>query len=208
MVGQNQLGVALHCHVGIAIAKLVTTLQALSGAGYPGVASLDAVGNVIPWIDGEEQKLETETQKILGTFEATGQVSPYAITISAQSTRVPVVNGHTESVSVELGAQPALGEILEALRKFSGEPQALALPSAPAQPIVVHEAADRPQPRLDVETHEGMVVHVGRVRPCSVLGWKFIVLGHNTVRGAAGAALLNAELMAARKLFSCAERRV
>jgi len=180
---------------------VVTTLQALSGAGYPGVASVDAAANVIPWIDGEEEKLETETQKILGTVEA-GGVRAHPVAISAQTTRVPVLDGHTEAVSVEL-AEPATREdLLAAFAQFSGEPQALALPSAPRQPIVTHEGADRPQPRLDVESHGGMALHVGRVRPCPVLGWKFILLSHNMVRGAAGAALLNAELLVARALLN------
>jgi aspartate-semialdehyde dehydrogenase len=183
----------------------VTTLQALSGAGYPGVASLDATANVIPYINGEEEKIETETQKILGTLEA-GGVRPYPMAISAQTTRVPVLDGHTEVVSVELGEPASREELLAAFAKFSGEPQALGLPSAPAHPIVVHERPDRPQPRVDVESHGGMALHVGRVRPCPVLGWKFIVLSHNMVRGAAGAALLNAELLVARRLLDSLSR--
>jgi aspartate-semialdehyde dehydrogenase len=175
---------------------LVTTLQALSGAGYPGVASLDAMANVIPFIEGEEQKLETETQKILGTLDG-GRVWPHPVAVSAQTTRVPVVEGHTECVSVELGGPASREDLLEAFRQFAGESQALGLPSAPERPIVVHNAADRPQPRLDAETYGGMAVHVGRLRPCPVLGWKFVVLGHNTVRGAAGAGILNAELLVA-----------
>jgi len=178
---------------------VVTTFQALSGAGYPGVASLDAAANVIPYIPGEEEKLETETQKILGTIEG-GGVRAHGVTISAQTTRVPVLDGHTEAVSVELEGAATREELLEAFAGFAGEPQALALPSAPRHPIVVHERADRPQPRLDVESHGGMAVHVGRVRPCPVLGWKFVLLSHNMVRGAAGAALLNAELLVARGL--------
>lgn len=178
----------------------VTTFQALSGAGYPGVASLDAAANVIPYIDGEEEKLETETQKILGMVDA-GGVSPHPVVISAQTTRVPVLDGHTEAVSVELGTPASREDLLAAFAQFSGQPQALGLPSAPPQPIVTHERPDRPQPRLDVESHGGMAVHVGRLRPCPVLGWKFIVLSHNMVRGAAGAALLNAELLVARRLL-------
>ena len=180
----------------------VTTLQALSGAGYPGVASLDAVGNVIPHIEGEEEKLERETQKILGSLDGS-EIAPHGVVISAQTTRVPVLDGHTEAVSVEL-AEPATREdLLAAFAGFSGEPQELALPSAPAQPIVTHEGSDRPQPRLDVESHGGMAIHVGRLRTCPVLGWKFIVLGHNMIRGAAGAGLLNAELLVARALLNC-----
>jgi len=179
----------------------VTTMQALSGAGYPGVASLDSAANVIPHIEGEEEKLERETRKILGTVEG-GSIAPHAVQISAQTTRVPVLDGHTEAVSVELGRAASREEILAAFAEFAGEPQALGLPSAPAHPIVVHERADRPQPRLDAETHGGMAVHVGRVRACPVLGWKFVLLGHNMVRGAAGAALLNAELLVARGLLA------
>ena len=179
---------------------VVTTLQALSGAGYPGVASLDATANVVPFIDGEEQKLETEPQKILGKYDL-GHVTHHPVAISAQTTRVPVVDGHTESVAVELGASVPREAILEALGEFAGEPQALALPSAPQRPIVLHDLPDRPQPRLDVEAHGGMAVHIGRLRPCPVLGWKFIALGHNTVRGAAGAGILIAELLAARGIL-------
>jgi aspartate-semialdehyde dehydrogenase len=179
---------------------LVTTLQALSGAGYPGVASLDSTANVIPYIDGEEEKIEAETRKILGRFAA-GAVELHPVAISATTTRVPVINGHTESVAVELGKKPEREEILAAFKKFSGEPQKLKLPSAPAQPIAYLDALDRPQPRLDVDRGGGMMVHVGRLRYCKVLDYKFVLLGHNTIRGAAGAALLNAELLAARKLL-------
>lgn len=185
----------------------VTTLQALSGAGYPGVASLEATANVIPFIDGEEEKLEGETKKILGSI-AGGSVTPHPVAISAQTTRVPVLDGHTEAVSVELAKPASREEILAAFAEFSGEPQALALPSAPARPIVTHERADRPQPRLDVESYGGMAVHVGRLRACPVLGWKFVLLGHNMVRGAAGAALLNAELLVARGLLASADLAV
>ena len=181
----------------------VTTLQALSGAGYPGVASLDAAANVIPNIEGEEEKLETETQKILGTLEA-GAVHGHAVRISAQTTRVPVLDGHTEAVSVELEEHTTREDLLAAFAGFSGTPQALALPSAPPHPIVVHERPDRPQPRLDVDSYGGMAVHVGRLRACPVLGWKFVLLSHNMVRGAAGAALLNAELVVTRGLLESA----
>lgn len=182
------------------VRAVVTTLQALSGAGYPGVASLDALANVIPFIAGEEDKLENEPQKILGELSS-GAVIPHPMVISSQTTRVPVVNGHTETVSIELGQKASREEILAALREFSGEPQSRELPSAPAHPIIYREEEERPQPRLDVDLHGGMVVQVGRLRPCPVLGWKFVLLGHNTIRGAAGAALLNAELMAARELL-------
>ena len=180
---------------------LVTTMQALSGAGYPGVASLDATANVIPFIDGEEEKIESETRKILGQLNGNGVV-PHAMTLSATTTRVPVVNGHTEAISVEFEKPVTRDEILAAFKNFSGEPQELRLPSAPSQPILYLEAVNRPQPRLDVERDGGMVVHVGRLRTCPVLGYKFVILGHNTIRGAAGAAILNAELMAAKNLLA------
>lgn len=179
---------------------MVTTLQALSGAGYPGVSSLDATANVIPFIDGEEHKMETEAKKILGHF-ASGAIEVHPVTISATTTRVPVVNGHTESVSVELGAQVEAADILAAFRDFSGPPQKLGLPSAPAIPIEYMEQHNRPQPRLDADRNGGMAIQVGRLRPCPVLGHKFILLGHNTIRGAAGAAILNAELMAAEGML-------
>jgi len=175
---------------------VVTTMQALSGAGHPGVASLDALGNVIPFISGEEEKIENETRKILGRI--CGETfAPAAIAISAQATRVPVLNGHTEAVSVGFSERVSTEEIREAFRKFSGKPQELGLPSAPSAAIVYNDAADRPQPRLDAERFGGMAVQTGRLRPCPVMGHKFVLLGHNTIRGAAGAAILNAELMRA-----------
>ena len=172
----------------------VTTLQAVSGAGYPGVPSLDIVGNVIPFIGGEEEKMETETRKILGSL-VKAQVEPYPVTVSAHTTRVGVTNGHTGMVSVGLEAAPTAGEIIDAFRSFSGRPQVEALPSAPARPVEYLDEASRPQPRLDVDRGNGMTVSVGRLRPCPLLDYKFVVLGHNTIRGAAGAAILNAELM-------------
>jgi aspartate-semialdehyde dehydrogenase len=175
---------------------MVTTLQAVSGAGYPGVPSLDILGNIIPAISGEEEKIESETQKILGAY-ADEAVSMHPLVVSATTTRVGVIDGHTASISVALDANPSLDEVREALRGFRGKPQALRLPTAPAVPIDVTEAADRPQPRLDVGKGGGMTVTVGRIRPCALLGTKLIALGHNTVRGAAGAAVLNAELMVA-----------
>lgn len=175
---------------------MVTTMQAVSGAGYPGVASLDILGNVIPSISGEEEKIESETQKILGTFKDDA-VTAHPVVVSAQTTRVAVVDGHTVSVSVALDAKPSAADVIAALGAFTGRPQSLGLPSAPARPIVYLDAPDRPQPRLDAERGGGMTVTVGRVRPCRVLDMKFIALGHNTIRGAAGAAVLNAELMLA-----------
>lgn len=179
---------------------MVTTLQAVSGAGYPGVPSLDIMGNVVPSISGEEEKMESETQKILGQLNGDA-VTPHPVVVSAQTTRVPVIDGHTESVSVSLEARPSVEQVIEAMRTFRGRPQELSLPLAPPAPVVWLEAADRPQPRLDAERDGGMTVTVGRVRRCPVLDIKFIALGHNTIRGAAGAAVLNAELMQAEGLL-------
>ena len=180
---------------------MVTTLQAVSGAGYPGVASLDILGNVVPAISGEEEKIESETQKILGALQG-NSVTPHPVVVSAQTTRVPVIDGHTESVSVALDAKPSIADVIAALQAFRGRPQELVLPTAPPRPVVWTDAPDRPQPRLDAERDGGMTVTVGRVRTCPVLGVKFIALGHNTIRGAAGAAVLNAELMRAEGLLA------
>jgi aspartate-semialdehyde dehydrogenase len=173
---------------------IVTTMQAVSGAGYPGVASLDILGNVVPFIGGEEPKMESETQKILGSYEG-GRIVPLDARVSASCNRVPVVNGHTICVSVEFEKKPSEDEIIFALNGFRGVPQLRKLPSAPEQPVIYMEQPDRPQPRRDVERENGMAVFVGRLRKCPVLDYKFVALGHNTVRGAAGAAVLNAELM-------------
>ena len=180
---------------------MITTLQALSGAGYPGVASLDALNNVIPYIGGgEEEKIEVETRKLLGTYEH-GAVRNASFVVSASVNRVPVADGHTAVMSLELAKKPSIEEVSAALASFTAEPQQRGLPLAPQPPIVVHPAPDRPQPRLDVNLGRGMTVTVGRVRPCPILGYKLVALGHNLVRGAAGAALLNAELMAAEGLL-------
>jgi aspartate-semialdehyde dehydrogenase len=173
----------------------ITTLQAISGAGYPGVASWDILGNIIPYIGGgEEEKVETETNKILGCV-SNGRVDPHPIVISAQTTRVGVQNGHTGSISVGFEHAPPAEAIVDAWRTFKGRPQELALPSAPPQPIVYLTEQNRPQPALDVNCDGGMRISIGRLRPCPVLDYKFIALGHNTIRGAAGVAILNAELM-------------
>ncbi|MGE0041337.1 MAG: aspartate-semialdehyde dehydrogenase [Vicinamibacterales bacterium] len=179
-------------------AVIVSTMQAVSGAGYPGVPSLDILGNIVPFIGGEEEKMETETLKILGSD---GGRMPYEALVSAHTNRVPVIDGHTMTVSVDLEARPELAEIAEALRTFRGRPQELALPSAPVPPIELLLEPGRPQPRLDADRGDGMTVSVGRLRPCPVTHCKFVALGHNTVRGAAGAAVLNAELMAAERLI-------
>jgi len=189
----------LHRAFGIELASVVT-LQALSGAGYPGLSALDTTGNVIPFIDGEESKLETETQKILGRIVG-GVVEPAPITVSAQVNRVPVIDGHTESVAVKLGHAADLHDIRRALQDFSGEPQAEKLPSAPPHPIIVLDDPDRPQPRLDAHRDGGMVTFIGGIRPCPILDFKMTVLGHNTLRGAAGGSILNAELAISKGLL-------
>ena len=172
---------------------LVTTFQATSGAGYPGVPSLDILGNVIPFVSGEEPKIEKETLKILGKITP-GGIEPAGFAVSAQCHRVPVLDGHLEAVSVRLRRKASRAQVAAALRGF--RPLArLHLPSAPRDPILVRIEEDRPQPRLDVDREGGMGVTVGRIRPCAVLHWKFDALGHNTIRGAAGAAILNAELL-------------
>ncbi len=177
------------------IAKvIVTTMQAISGAGYPGVASMDIVGNVIPFIGGEEEKMQQETQKILGDLRG-DHIEPLAARVSAHCNRVGVVDGHTETVSVEFLSKPAQADLRHAFDSFRGVPQERALPSAPPRPVIYMEDANRPQPRKDAERERGMAAFVGRLRPCPALDYKFVVLSHNTVRGAAGAAVLNAELM-------------
>ena len=176
---------------------LCVTMQAISGAGYPGVASLDILGNVIPYIAKEEEKMEEETRKLLGTL-ANGSVRPADFAMSAQCNRVAVEDGHTESVYVALKKKASADDILDAWHSFLSVPQEMKLPSAPDPAIVIDRAADRPQPRFDLDRGAGMAVSVGRLRPCGVLDWRFTVLSHNTIRGAAGAALLNAELLKAQ----------
>ena len=180
------------------LGAVVSTMQAVSGAGYPGVPSLDILGNVVPFIGGEEEKLETETLKILGSD---GGRTPYSAVVSAHTNRVPVIDGHTMTVSVAFDQRPDIEAVKEAMRTFSGKPQELWLPSAPQPPIVVSEEQNRPQPRLDADLGGGMAITVGRVRDCRVMHAKFVALGHNTVRGAAGAAILNAELMHAEGML-------
>jgi aspartate-semialdehyde dehydrogenase len=176
---------------------MAVTMQAVSGAGYPGVASLDILGNVIPYIPKEEEKMEEETRKLLGRLNGAG-IIPADFAMSAQCNRVAVEDGHTESISVKLHKKAQPEEIINAWINFRSVPQALKLPSAPAAPVQYVATSDRPQPRLDVESGKGMTTTVGRLRPCGVLDWKFTVLSHNTIRGAAGAALLNAELLKAQ----------
>jgi aspartate-semialdehyde dehydrogenase len=172
----------------------VTTMQAVSGAGYPGVPSLDIMGNVVPYIKNEEEKMEAETLKLLGRFESHGIV-PLAARMSAHCNRVAVEDGHTESVSIKFRRPATREQVLAAWAEFhplAGQN----LPMAPAQPVEWAPQDDRPQPRLDRHRGRGMGVTVGRLRPCGLLDWKFTVLSHNTIRGAAGAAILNAELLA------------
>jgi aspartate-semialdehyde dehydrogenase len=175
----------------------VVTLQAISGAGYPGVASVDIQGNVVPFISGEEEKMEAEPQKLLGKWNGERFVDA-GLGISAHCNRVPVIDGHLECVSVSLKKIASLNEVREALREFEVSSELAALPSAVRNPIVVLDDQDRPQPRRDVNAGNGMAAVVGRVRECPLLDVKLTLLSHNLVRGAAGAALLNAELLAAR----------
>jgi aspartate-semialdehyde dehydrogenase len=173
---------------------VATTLQAISGAGYPGVASMDIMGNVIPFIGGEEEKMECETQKILGEFRV-DHIEPLPAKMSAHCNRVPVVDGHTVTVSVAFAGKADLADLRHAFDRFTAVPQQRNLPSAPARPVIYMDENNRPQPRKDAERERGMAAFVGRLRPCNVLDYKFVVLSHNTIRGAAGAAVLNAELM-------------
>ena len=182
---------------------IVTTMQALSGAGYPGVSGLDILDNVIPYIQNEEEKVGTEPRKILGEWdEAAGRVVPADFVVSAACNRVATRDGHLESVSLSLEQDASPGEVVDALRGFTALPQKLECPTAPSPPILVTDAVDRPQPRLDRDAGGGMSVVVGRVRRCPVLGIKFMVLGHNTFRGAAAASVLNAELAVAQGVVS------
>ncbi len=175
----------------------IVSMQALSGAGYPGVPSYDAGDNVIPFIGGEEPKVESEPQKMLGTLRD-GAVVPAGFVTSAQCNRVPVLEGHLECVSVALERNVETADVVAALRSFRALPQELQLPSAPPQPIIVRDEPDRPQIRRDRDAGAGMATVVGRVRPCPILHYRFVVLAHNTIRGAAGGSVLNAELMLAQ----------
>lgn len=175
---------------------LVTTMQALSGAGYPGVPSLDTIDNVVPFIGGEEEKVVAETQKFLGEWDGEA-FRPAGFPMSVHANRVSVRDGHTETVSVSLRGTPSIDAVKASLRGFTGRPQELRLPSAPQHPIVVRDEPDRPQPVLDRDVERGMASVVGRIREDAVLGHKLVVLGHNTIRGAAGASVLNAELLLA-----------
>jgi len=186
----------LHAAFGVE-AVIMTSMQAVSGAGYPGVPSMDILGNVVPYIGGEEDKVEREVAKLLGPSGG-----PADMVVSALCYRVPVLEGHTESVSVRLKGDPSPEQVREALAAWTPVPQQLRLPSAPPVPIRLHAAENRPQVRRDVEDDGGMSVHVGRIRRCPLLGIKFTLLGHNTERGSAGGSVLNAELAVAQGVFA------
>lgn len=182
-------------------AVVVTTMQAISGAGYPGVASLDILDNVLPFIAGEEEKIEQETVKILGA-ENGDHIDHANIEVSAQCNRVNVADGHFGAVRVKLANSATLEEVRDAFVTFRSLPQQMRLHSAPAQPILVRNESDRPQPKLDRDAGNGMSITVGRLQPDSVLDYRFVVLSHNTIRGAAGAAVLNAELLIAKGILN------
>jgi aspartate-semialdehyde dehydrogenase len=185
----------LHASFGVE-SVVATTMQALSGAGYPGVASLAISDNVLPFIEGEEEKIEQETLKILGRYHE-GTVDAAPMNVSAQCNRVNVSDGHLAAVRVKLVRSATIAQVREALASFTARPQELRLHSAPAQPIIVREESDRPQPRLDRDAGDGMSITIGRLQSDNVLDYRFVALSHNTIRGAAGAAILNAELLLA-----------
>ena len=178
----------------------VVTMQGLSGAGYPGVSSLDIIDNIIPFIGGEEPKVESEPLKILGEFDPAG-IKNVDIKISAQCNRVGVIDGHTECVQVKLRKKASIDEVKEVWRNFSAEPQKLKLPFAPEKPIYYFEEDKYPQPRIHRNIDKGMAVAIGRLREDKLFDYKFIVLSHNTIRGAAGGAILCAELMKAKGII-------
>ncbi len=180
---------------------MAATMQAISGAGYPGLPAMDIVANAIPYIGGEEEKMESETQKILGDF-VDSEIRLLPVVVSAHCNRVQTVDGHLESVSVELEQKPGVDALIQAFQGFRGIPQEKNLPTAPRRPVHWLPELDRPQPRRDAWNENGMAASVGRVRECPVLDYKFVVLAHNTIRGAAGAAVLNAELLHAEGLLA------
>jgi len=196
---------AIHAlqEAGFAVKKIIlTTLQAVSGAGYPGVPSLDMIDNLVPFIGGEEKKTEQEPYKIFGKIEGDKIINDESIPISSTTTRVPVVDGHTACVSVKFKDKvPTKEEILKIWSEYKSVPQEMDLPFAPVQPIRYREEDNRPQPRKDRDADKGMALTVGRLRECPVFDWKFVALSHNTVRGAAGGGILNAELLKAKGYF-------
>ncbi len=184
---------------GIASVNVVT-MQAISGAGFPGVSSLEILDNLVPFISGEEEKLESESRKILGSLGGSG-IKDAPIVFSAQCNRVAVLDGHTECVSVKLGRSATTDEIIDVWETFRAEPQRLGLPSAPSNPIIYDPAEAAPQPRLHRNAGSGMAVTIGRLRPCALFDFKFVVLSHNTLRGAAGGSLLAAELAVSKQVL-------
>lgn len=189
----------LHDAFGIDAVNVVT-LQALSGAGYPGVASLDIIDNVVPFISNEEPKMESEPLKILGKLNH-NKIDFADFPISAQCNRVPVIDGHLECVSVNLKQKATANQIIDAWTHFRGEPQQLELPMAPGKPIYYFEQDNLPQPKLQRNLDKGMAVSIGRLRECPIFDYKFVILSHNTIRGAAGGAILNAELMMKKNMI-------
>ena len=183
------------------VSVVATTMQAISGAGYPGVASLDITDNLLPFIAGEEEKIESETLKLLGQLKF-GRIENPQLTVSAQCHRVNLTDGHTVAARVKFAQQPQIDEVRDALKSFTSVPQQLGLYSAPEKPIIVRDEFDRPQPRLDRDAGKGMSITVGRIARDRVLDYRFVALGHNTIRGAAGAAILNAELLIAQGYLS------
>ncbi len=177
----------------------VFSMQALSGAGYPGVSSLDIIDNVIPYIGGEEEKVEFEPKKILGTMEADG-VKYHPMAISAHTNRVAVVDAHTICASIATEEKPSVEELIETVRSFEVPEAVKSLPSCPKHAIIYHDEANRPQPRLDRDLEHGMATNVGRIRKDNILDYRFVSVSHNTIRGAAGGSILNGELIA-RKFF-------
>jgi len=188
---------------GFKVEKLIiTTLQAVSGAGYPGVPSLDIVDNIIPYINGEEKKSEQEPLKIFGKVGKTGIINDDSLQISATCTRVPVSDGHTAVVNMKFKDEvPSKEKIINIWKEFTSLPQELKLPLAPKQPIIYYESEIRPQPKKDRENDKGMAVTIGRLREDNIFDYKFVALSHNTIRGAAGGAILIAELLKARNFF-------
>lgn len=172
----------------------VVTMQSISGAGYPGVPSLDLLDNIIPYIEDEEEKIETETQKVLGTYRENG-VEPYPITISSSCNRVPVTEGHLEVVSIKLKEKATQEQVIRAWREFYPPVQDLKLPTSPINILLYFDQVDLPQPKKQRDLEKGMAVSIGRLRPCPILDYKFVVLSHNTIRGAAGGAILIAEYL-------------
>ncbi|MEO5953303.1 MAG: aspartate-semialdehyde dehydrogenase [Chloroflexia bacterium] len=185
---------------GIEKASIVT-LQAISGAGYGGVSGLDIIDNVVPYIGNEEDKVETEPLKLLSKWTGSELEPPSGMKISAQCTRVPTTDGHMEMVSMELGKKASLQDVLDCWTEWKALPQELGLPSAPAHPVVVRSEANRPQPKFDRDTENGMATVVGRLRPCPLFDYKFAMLSHNLVRGAAGGVVLIAELLKAKGML-------